>query len=213
MIDQVKKAVYGSYRRHVWGLPFQIVIAIVAVVMLLDGKLTHAGISALALLLTFLPMPFEKLIKKRLPWFLQLAYVIFVFSSIFAGEVLGMYGRIHAWDDWLHFGSGILVGIGGILWLTSLMKKWQHNLSAWFQVTFTILVASGVAALWEIAEFLIDQTFGTFMQRNDLHDTMTDMINGTVSAMIVLGLYLIHLKVRRVPVLGYVIDYYKRINP
>ena len=48
-------------------------------------------------------------------------------------------------------------------------------------VVFSLLFAIACAGVWEIWEFSTDQIFGFTAQNNSLHDTMWDIICGTVA--------------------------------
>jgi hypothetical protein len=69
-----------------------------------------------------------------------------------------------------------------------------------------------VAVVWEIVEFSSDRLFGTFTQRNDLFDTMTDLIYGTTSALLVAILLYLALRNRPNMRLGRVIERYRNLN-
>ena len=45
---------------------------------------------------------------------------------------------------------------------------------------FSIIFAIAAAAVWEIWEFSTDQLFGFLSQNNSLHDTMWDIICGSI---------------------------------
>ena len=111
-------------------------------------------------------------------------YVGFVFASMFSGEVFDMYARIWIWDDWMHFASGVLIGLGVVLWMVYLQDK-SLRLPRWLQSYMVIGTAAVFAVIWELAEFASDSIFGTTSQNGDLNDTMLDLLFDTCGAVIV----------------------------
>lgn len=176
---------YGTLRRHALAIPFELVMLGGAAVTLTKGDHLHLLTSVFTFFISFLPLALERRLHLRLPMAVQTAYVAFIFTSMFAGEVFGMYGRIWAWDDWMHFISGILIGIGVILWLVYLETKKNLRLPRWLQAYLILASAAFLALLWELAEFTSDQLFGTTSQNGDLVDTMLDLLYDAGGAVIV----------------------------
>jgi hypothetical protein len=110
--------------------------------------------------------------------------VAFIFISMFAGEVFGMYSRIWPWDDWMHFISGVFIGVGVILWMAFLEMK-NTKLLRWLQGYLIVGTVAFAAVLWELAEFASDRVFGTYSQGGDLNDTMLDLLYDMSGAVIV----------------------------
>ena len=54
-----------------------------------------------------------------------------------------------------------------------------------FVALFAFIFAIGMGAIWEIFEFIMDQSFGLNMQKSGLVDTMWDLIIDTVGAMFI----------------------------
>ena len=115
--------------------------------------------------------------------------IIFILLSVFLGRTLNFYERVPHWDKMLHFLSGFIIASAGkeiyIKIKGDMGNKLLLNL-------FVLFFAVAVAGLWEIYEFTGDSIFGTEFQNNSLADTMTDIIAGSVSAL----MYLIFQKVR-----------------
>lgn len=166
---------YGTLRRHILAVPFELVMFGGAVVTLAKGEHVHLLASVFTFAISFLPLIVERQWRVRVPVSVQTTYVAFIFGSMFAGEVFGMYGRIWAWDDWTHFISGILIGVGAILWLAFLQLK-NTRMATWLQGYIVVATAVLFAVLWELAEFISDQLFGTSSQGGDLTDTMLDFL-------------------------------------
>jgi hypothetical protein len=203
---------YGTLRRHIWALPFTVVMLCGGLISWRLGNNGHMAIATFLVVSSMLPLAIERIWRVRLPAFLQVMYVAFLFSSMFTGEVLGMYGRFHPWDDIMHFISGLFVGIGSALWLVSVVERTKLPLSAWVHAMCVFCLGATVAVVWEVVEFTSDHLFGTFTQRNDLFDTMTDLIYGSVSALIIAVLLYRALQQRPSLGLNRVITHYLNLN-
>ncbi len=143
-------------------------------------------ISVLAFIASTVPFIW---LKKRYHLFLpvefQFAVVLFVYASLFLGE-LGFYERFWWWDMVLHTGSGFAIGFLGFLILLLLHLKGKFSVSPYLFAFFTFSFALSLGALWEIFEFAIDVFFDTNMQRREtgVVDTMNDLILDAIGALI-----------------------------
>jgi uncharacterized membrane protein YjdF len=203
---------FGSLRRHLWTLPFTLIMAAGIVVTYAAGQYAHMAIAIFLVISSTLPLIIERLWKVRLPTFIQVSYVAFLFLSMFSGEVLGMYSRFYPWDDIMHFISGLFVGMGAVLWLTSVVDRTKLAVSSWLIALCVFCLGATMAVVWEVVEFGSDRLFGTFTQRNDLFDTMTDLILGTVSALFVAILLDRALQRKYSFGMNRVIAYYRHLN-
>lgn len=203
---------FGSLRRHVWTLPFTLVMAIGIVTSYTAGQYAHMAIAIFLVISSTLPLVIERLWRVRLPTFIQVSYVGFLFLSMFSGEVLGMYSRFYPWDDIMHFISGLFVGMGAVLWLTSVVDRTKLAVSSWLLAVCVFCLGATIAVVWEVVEFTSDRLFGTFTQRNDLFDTMTDLMLGTVSALIVAILLDRALRKKHGLGMDKIITYYRHLN-
>lgn len=188
---------YGSLRRHIPALPLELFMFITAFIMLAIHDTLHVATSLFTFLVSFLPLVLERWWKVRLPTWLHFTYVLFVFTSMFCGEVLHLYSQIIWWDDFMHISSGILMGLGVVLWL-QLAEKRGVNLPNWTRILLVFTIVVTIAALWEFVEFGSDQLFGTKSQDNgSLVDTMMDMIDASIGAVIMVIFYMRYLKTKR----------------
>ena len=146
-----------------------------------------AGIMALTLAPVLFRMPVE------IPSEIQIVAVLFVFATLFLGEVHDYYERFWWWDMALHTGSGLLLGLLGFMFVYILNED-RHvdlHMRPSFLALFAFFFAVGLGAVWEIFEFGMDRYFGTNMQPavpgdpSGLTDTMHDLIVDTVGAAIV----------------------------
>ncbi len=139
----------------------------------------QAAIEVLIILsVTFLPVALGNRFQVRIPHEIETLAVLFVYMSLFLGEVQGYYLRFWWWDLVLHAGSGFLLGIVGFLLVYVLNEKEdvELDLQAKFVAFFAFIFAMGMGAIWEIFEFTMDQMFGMNMQKSGLEDTMWDLI-------------------------------------
>lgn len=204
---------YGAFRRHVWATPLEAAMLVGCVVTLLQQNWKFLLISLFTLTISFAPLAYERFFKIRLPASFQFVYVLFVFFSMFAGEVLRFYANVWGWDAGIHFLSGILIGLAVILWLRRLsQQKDKVRMPGWLQFIVVLAVSISVAVAWEIVEFISDQTFGTTSQ-DSLVDTMFDLILGTVGTLVLLLAYIRHEKGRFVPALGRAFGQFDPLNP
>jgi len=133
-------------------------------------------VTAITLLLTFLPYLFERRYKIVLPLEFVLAIVVFIYASLFLGEVHGFYELFWWWDLILHAGFALGFGLIGFTILYVLHKAGKLDARPGLIAVFAFAFALAIGTLWEIFEFTADQTLGTNMQKNGLHDTMWDLI-------------------------------------
>ncbi|MBW6515011.1 MAG: hypothetical protein K0B81_00155 [Candidatus Cloacimonetes bacterium] len=181
---------------------FFIVITIAAIVYNFINYQWEILLSAiLTLLLFLLPTIFSKRTKIHIPALFQIIILLFIFASMYLGEIQNYFYRYSWWDSMLHSISAIILGYIGFLLIYALNKdKNIHvKLSPFFIALFTFCFAMTVGVLWEIFEFGVDTLFGVNMQkarnleevygvfdtRLGVLDTMRDFIVNTIGALIV----------------------------
>jgi hypothetical protein len=171
----------------------KVVLIIGASLALYQGRIQVAAESIMILLITFLPLLLGHRFQVRIPPEFELLAILFVFASLFLGEVHDYYTRYWWWDLVLHAGAGLLLGILGFLLVYVLNEKENVHVSLTpgFMGFFAFTFAMAFGALWEIFEFMMDQLFGLSMQKpmfgdlSGLTDTMWDLIIDGVGAMII----------------------------
>ena len=100
----------------------------------------------------------------------MLLTIVFVFASLFLGEVREYYIRFWWWDLALHAGSGFLLGIIGFL-LVYVLNETEEigvHMKPGFVAFFAFLFAVGIGVLWEIFEFCMDIFFNMNMQKESI---------------------------------------------
>ncbi len=167
-----------------------------------DRMWLTAAVSVGILAVTLLPHVLRRRFRLVFPYELEIFAIVFVFASLFLGEVHGYYAAYPWWDSLLHASSGLLLGIFGFLLVYALNERDDLglNLKPGFVAFFAFLFALGMGTLWEIFEFSMDQLAGTNMQKpmfNDpsgLTDTMWDLILDASGAAVISLMGYVYLK-------------------
>lgn len=120
--------------------------------------------------------------KKEFPWALSVAFAVFVFMACNLGSVLKFYDKIPSWDLIMHGVFGFLCS----LVIFVLLLRW--NGAKLNPIGFMIIIfvfTMGVAALWEVMEYVMDLITHGDSQRveesialgkSPVADTMEDII-------------------------------------
>jgi hypothetical protein len=173
---------------HRWiGIFLKSSIAVGALLLFIGGNYQAAMESLVIMCVTFLPLTVARYFHLRVPLEFDTIAVVFIYMSLFLGEVNDFYAKFWWWDLVLHGSSGFLLGVTGFLlvYLLNQDKKANLHLTPGFIALFAFTFSQGFGSLWEIFEFAMDQTFGLNMQKSGLVDTMTDLIiNASAAATI-----------------------------
>lgn len=179
-------------RIHRWVVTTLQLIMIVALAAALYERNWLNALVILAILALFaLPALLGQRFRVYIPPEFELLAIVFVFASLFLGEVRGYYARFWWWDIALHTSSGLLLGILGFLlvYVLNANDRIDLHMRPRFVALFAFAFAVAIGALWEIFEFAMDQIFGTNMQKpmfgdpSGLTDTMWDLIVDTLGAL------------------------------
>lgn len=170
----------------------QVVMAAELVLLVTTGRWMHVFLVVTVMALFWAPIVMRERLPVTLPSEIQILAVLFIFASLFLGEVRDYYERIWWWDIALHFTAGLLLGLLGflIVYLLNENERVGVHMRPSFVALFAFF-AVGIGALWEIFEFGMDQMFGMTMQKpflgdpSGLTDTMWDLIVDTIGAGIV----------------------------
>lgn len=174
----------------------ELVMAGELVFLILDERWLHVFL-VLAIMITMMsPFVLKPLFRSHIPFELQILAIIFVFATLFLGEVRDYYERFWWWDLLLHATAGLLLGLLGFM-IVYILNEDRHvdlYMRPSFLALFAFFFSQGIGALWEIFEFAMDQIFGMTMQKpmlgdpSGLTDTMWDLIvNALGAAVISLG--------------------------
>jgi len=171
----------------------QIIMATQLVLLILRQDWLQAFLVAGVMVATLCPVAFRRQLPIDVPSEIQLVAVLFVFATLFLGEVHDYYERFWWWDLALHTTSGLLLGLLGFM-VVYILNEDRHvdlHMRPAFVALFAFFFAVGLGAIWEIFEFGMDQYLGTNMQPaipgdpSGLSDTIHDLIVDTVGAAIV----------------------------
>mgnify|MGYP000579246790 CR=1 FL=1 len=171
----------------------QAILLVGALLAIWEKQWLTAVTTVAIILLTLFPLLLERRFRVFIPPEFELLATVFVFASLFLGEVRGYYVRFWWWDIAVHTGSGFLLGIVGFLLVYVLNEKEEihFHMTPGFVALFAFMFALGMGVLWEIFEFWMDQIFGLNMQKemlgdpSGLTDTMFDLIVDAVGAAVI----------------------------
>ncbi len=169
----------------------QVILAIELVATLYNQQWFNAFLVLTIMFITLGPLVFASHMPVQIPPEFHLMTIIFVFASLFLGEIRSYYLRIWWWDIALHASSGLLLGIFGFLlvYVLNENKRVDLYLRPRFVALFAFLFAVAMGGIWEIFEFSMDRLLGTQMQKpmlgdtSGLTDTMWDLILDTLGGL------------------------------
>lgn len=169
--------------------------------------------AVLTLILFILPSLLAKRSKIKIPAVFQIVVLLFIFASMYLGEIHGYFYRYAWWDTMLHANSAIMLAYIGFLLIFTLNrdKRMHVHLSPFFMALFSFCFALAMGSMWEIFEFGVDVIFGANMQkarnleeiygvfdtRLGVIDTMRDLIVDAIGALIVSVTGYIHMTHRK----------------
>ena len=144
-----------------------------------------------------LPSFVAKRFRIIIPSGMIVAYALFLFCSVYLGEMRSFFINVPHWDTILHTFSGAMLGALGLAIISFANKtdKIPVILSPVFVAMFTFCFAVALGTIWEVYEFAIDCFFKTDMQKYALEsgvplvgqaallDTMKDLIVDCVGAL------------------------------
>jgi len=188
-------------------------ILLVAVLWsLFSMRWSIAFVSVATFIVTLLPGPLFHRLAIVLPTKFLAAITIFIFATLFLGEVFDFYERYWWWDILLHGGSAVGFGLIGFLFVFFMFEgdKYAAPPVAVAFVSFCFGVTIGVA--WEIFEFSMDQIFDLNMQKSGLIDTMGDLIVDMIGASVGATAGFFFLKGRQLGGLSAMIDEFVSMN-
>lgn len=165
----------------VWLIWIALVISIVGSIW---GRYwSSLMISSLTLVLTWLPITYADRFSIKIPTRFAAAIAIFVFATLFLGEIRDFYGKFWWWDVVLHTGSAFAFGIFGFILIFMLFEGDRFAAPPLTIAFLSFCVAMAIGGIWEIFEFAMDQFFGMNMQKSGLVDTMWDLIVDAIGAL------------------------------
>jgi len=169
-------------------------------------------ISLLTLILTFLPAWIEKKYKINIPLDFGLIIVLFVYASLFLGEINKFYYYFWWWDIFLHTVSAIAFASIGFVILFMLFKTNKIQSKPIWIAIFSFCFSLSIGVIWEIFEFFMDSFFGLNMQKSGLMDTMWDLISNCVGAITASLIGFIYMKGNQKSYLSKLVDFLIKSN-
>lgn len=192
-----------------------VLIVIAAIGAFIEGQWLNAFLAASAFVLSYVPAIIEKNLKIGLPVELEFTFVLFLFVTLYLGEINAYYTYFWWWDIFLHALSGVLLGIVGfiLVYIFNSEEKIRLHLSPFFVGLFTFVFAVSIGVFWEIFEFGLDMIFGFDTQHGSLEDTMWDLVVDSIGAFFigVVGFY--YTKKVHVPIFHRIITKFLEKNP
>lgn len=191
-----------SVKLERWMRYVFVILSALAVIYNLFTRQWEVLFSAiLTLILFMLPTFFIKRTKIKIPAVIQIVILLFIFASMYLGEIHHFFYRFPWWDTMLHANSAIILAYIGFILIYTLNKdKSMHvHLSPLFMALFSFCFAMTIGCIWEIFEFGVDailganmqkarnleEIYGVFDTRLGVLDTMRDLIVDAIGALIV----------------------------
>lgn len=151
-----------------------------------EGNLFNIVICVACIVLTVVLQIVNRKFKNFLDNQLYIVMIAFVLISSLLGSCYGFYGINH-YDDFLHIWSGFIACSFAYSLLAFFNNKEQiTNMNKIFIIIYLLTFSVAVAGFWEIMEFSMDNILGTNTQIGGLTDTMMDMIDGLIGAIIMI---------------------------
>lgn len=142
------------------------------------------AVAVITFLLTYAPQIVQRSYHIKLPLRFTSAIIIFIYFTLFLGEVGDFYERYWWWDVLLHGGSAIGFGLIGFIFILILFKGDRYAAPPLAMAFFAFCFGMTIGVLWEVFEFGMDEVFGLNMQKSGLVDTMYDLIVDAVGVML-----------------------------
>lgn len=141
-----------------------------------------------------MPRIIMKVFKFKTSPFLNFVVQFFIFVSMFLGRLNNYYTKFSWWDLFLHAVSGIVIFIVAYMVFMVQNDYKVDNVKPILIITYTLLFAVAMTAVWEMWEFAGDTLFGLNSQGASLLDTMEDIIAGSTGPLIMVPFLYYYLK-------------------
>lgn len=162
----------------------RVLLAVAIIGSYLNRRWLVLLVSGISLLITFLPRILDKVFGIIVPADLEVMIILFVYGSLFFGEVRGFYADFWWWGALLNLIAGTALGIVGLTILFALYKREQLDASPTLIAIFTFCFGLAMGTLWEFFEFGMDHFFQFSLQKGGLYDTIYDLMFDSVGALI-----------------------------
>ncbi|WP_205747351.1 hypothetical protein [Desulfopila sp. IMCC35006] len=198
--------ILGENRVHrILVLLLLLLMVVEWIVLLIDQRWLSSFLATLTIATLVSPVIFRHKMEMEIPAEFHITAVVFIFASLYLGEIQGFYHRFWWWDLVLHSSAGLLMGIVGFFLVYTLneSKRVDLHMTPIFISLFACLFAVAIGTFWEIFEFSMDRLIGSNMQKpmlddpSGLTDTMWDMIVNAIGAIIISSLGWWYMKRKR----------------
>ena len=173
-----------KYKIIFFGI-FRLLLIIAGALAIYQENWINLLLAVITIFLISLPSILEKRWKFDYPNMGELVIVLFIFASMYLGELQMFYVRFWWWDLLLHALSGVIIADIGFSLVYLLNKKNKIGLNPFFVALFSFSFALAIGTVWEIFEFIMDSVFSVNMQKSGLVDTMWDLIVDASGALII----------------------------
>lgn len=181
-----------------WWISFilKAILAVGVMLEILQGNWLNAFATLGIVIIVFLPLILSHQFHVRIPSEFEVLTVVFVYASLFLGDLKGFYVKYWWWDILLHTSSGLIMGILGFLLVHVINEheSLEAHMKPSFVALFAFMFSLGMGAIWEIFEFTLDQVFGMNTQAGGLQDTMVDLIVDGFGALVISSIGYIYLR-------------------
>ena len=161
-----------------------------AVIAIFNNDWASLMLAILIFILTFLPSLVSRTIDLHYPSAFEVFGVLFIYASLYLGEIHKFYTKFWWWDVVLHMTASLAFGAVGfsLVYVLNASKKRAVKLSPFFISMFAFTFAISLGVLWEVIEFALDAFLGLNMQKSGLRDTMGDLMVDSLGAFLISGL-------------------------
>ncbi len=169
-----------------FNIVFRLLLLIAAVTSYFNKNWFHVIISILTFGITFLPSFFEKKFKVDYPSDFEITITVFIFLSLFLGEMNYFYAKFWWWDLFLHGLAGVIIANFGftLIYILNHNKRIMKYLSPGFTAIFVFSFSQAASIIWELYEYSMDVVFKLKMMKAGLSDTMEDMFIMLITSLI-----------------------------
>ena len=174
--------------KAIWGL---LLLAFIGGVF--SARYAASFLALGTFVLTLVPLLAARKFDVYVPRRFMGAIILFIFATLFLGEVVDFYNRYWWWDVLLHGGSAMGFGLIGFLAVFMMFQGDRFAAPPIAIGVFGFCFAMSIGAIWEIFEYAMDQTFNMSMQKSGLQDTMWDLIVDAIGGLIGAGAGVIYL--------------------
>lgn len=163
-----------------------LIIGVSVVTSLFTENWSNLFVVGITLVLSLVPFFLERKYKICFSEKLKFGFVLFIFATLFLGEVNNYYEEIHWWDTALHFTAGLGLTTFGLVLLMEIYNQSELKSVPSMTTFFAFCFTGMMAAVWEVFEFACDYFyFGEPTMQGGLTDTMVDIIVALLAGLIV----------------------------